>query len=74
MARSASGAGRGLQEALLRRLQEVNSPALLLSCPPPEGYLFGNITPRILPRGRAMRISCRTTTLVRTAKVGGTGA
>lgn len=73
VARSASGAGRGLQEALLRRLQEVNSPALLLSCPPTEGYLFGNIKPRILPRGRAMRISRRTTTLVQTAKVEGTG-
>lgn len=69
VARSASGAGRGLQEALLRRLQEVNSPGLLLSCPPTEGYLFGNVKPRILPRGRAMRVSRRTTSLVQTAKL-----
>ncbi|CAL9324256.1 ESX secretion system protein EccC (plasmid) [Streptomyces sp. SudanB66_2053] len=67
VARSASGAGRGLQEALLRRLQEVNSPALLLSCPPTEGYLFGNVKPRILPAGRALRVARRTTTLVQTA-------
>ncbi|NEE31625.1 secretion protein EccC, partial [Streptomyces sp. SID7982] len=64
VARSASGSGRGLQEALLRRLQEINSPALLLSCPPTEGYLFGNVKPRILPAGRAMRVARRTTTLV----------
>ncbi|MFJ8788765.1 type VII secretion protein EccCa [Streptomyces sp. NPDC102462] len=68
VARSASGAGRGLQEALLRRLQEVNSPGLLLSCPPTEGYLFGNIKPRILPRGRAMRVARRAMTLVQTAQ------
>ncbi|MER6524744.1 type VII secretion protein EccCa [Streptomyces sp. NPDC001508] len=69
VARSASGAGRGLQEALLRRIQEVNSPGLLLSCPPTEGYLFGNIKPRILPRGRAMRVARRAMTLVQTAQV-----
>ncbi|MCT9084298.1 type VII secretion protein EccCa [Streptomyces fulvoviolaceus] len=69
VARSASGAGRGLQEALMRRLQEVNSPGLLLSCPPTEGYLFGNIKPRILPPGRALRIARRTTTLVQTARL-----
>ncbi|MEV5810355.1 type VII secretion protein EccCa [Streptomyces parvulus] len=69
VARSASGAGRGLQEALMRRLQEVNSPALLLSCPPTEGYLFGNVKPRILPPGRAMRVARRTTSLVQTAKM-----
>lgn len=68
VARSASGAGRGLQEALLRRLQEVNSPGLLLSCPPTEGYLFGNIKPRILPPGRAMRVARRAMTLVQTAQ------
>jgi S-DNA-T family DNA segregation ATPase FtsK/SpoIIIE len=67
VARSASGAGRGLNEALLRRMQEVNTPGLLMSCPPTEGYFFGNVKPRILPRGRAMRIARRKTTLIQTA-------
>ncbi|MGA5444905.1 type VII secretion protein EccCa [Streptomyces griseoincarnatus] len=73
VARSASGAGRGLQEALMRRLQEVNSPALLMSCPPTEGYLFGNVKPRILPAGRALRVARRTTTLVQTAQLDDSG-
>lgn len=33
VSRSAAGAGRGMGEALLRRLLEVNTPTLLLSCP-----------------------------------------
>ncbi|MYR61459.1 type VII secretion protein EccCb, partial [Streptomyces sp. SID625] len=53
VARSAMGAGRGLNEALLRRLDENNTPALLMSCPPSEGHLFGNVKPRNLPPGRA---------------------
>lgn len=50
VARSAMGAGRGLGDGLLRRLDEANNPALLLSCPPTEGRLFGNAKPRNLPR------------------------
>lgn len=69
VARSASGAGRGLNEALLRRMTEVNSPGLLLSCPPTEGYFFGNVKPRVLPKGRAMRIARRKVVLVQTAQV-----
>ncbi|MFG2945817.1 type VII secretion protein EccCa [Streptomyces adustus] len=65
--RSATGAGRGLNDQLLRRLDEVNTPGLLLSCPPSEGYVFGNVKPRNLPPGRALRIVRRKATLMQTA-------
>ncbi|MEU3185078.1 type VII secretion protein EccCa [Streptomyces sp. NPDC006923] len=67
VARSASGAGRGLGDHLMRRLQEVNTPGLLLSCPPSEGYVFGNVKGQILPPGRATRIARRKTVRVQTA-------
>ncbi|WP_299532132.1 type VII secretion protein EccCa [uncultured Streptomyces sp.] len=67
VARSASGAGRGLGDHLMRRLQEVNTPGLLLSCPPSEGYVFGSAKGRILPPGRATRIARRKTVRVQTA-------
>ncbi|HET6857951.1 MAG TPA: type VII secretion protein EccCa, partial [Streptomyces sp.] len=64
VARSSAGAGRGLNESLLRRLQEVNTPGLLLSCPPSEGYLFGSVKGRELIPGRAVRIARRKTVQV----------
>jgi S-DNA-T family DNA segregation ATPase FtsK/SpoIIIE len=67
VARSAAGAGRGLGEMLMRRLQEVNTPSLLMSCPPDEGFLFGNIKGRILPPGRALRIARRKAVQMQTA-------
>jgi S-DNA-T family DNA segregation ATPase FtsK/SpoIIIE len=67
VARSASGAGRGLNEALLRRMLEVNTPGLLLSCPPSEGYVFGNIKGRLLNPGRATLIARRKSMQVQTA-------
>ncbi|MFK4103144.1 type VII secretion protein EccCa [Streptomyces sp. NPDC019531] len=67
VARSSAGAGRGLNESLLRRLQEVNTPALLMSCPPSEGYLFGNVKGRTLIPGRALRIARRKSVQVQTA-------
>ncbi|MFC4508307.1 MULTISPECIES: type VII secretion protein EccCa [Streptomyces] len=69
VARSATGAARGLNEQLLRRLDEVNTPGLLLSCPPTEGYVFGNIKPRNLPPGRGQYIARRKATLMQTALV-----
>ncbi|MGC0317885.1 S-DNA-T family DNA segregation ATPase FtsK/SpoIIIE [Kitasatospora acidiphila] len=69
VARSANGAGRGLGDPLLRKLQEVNSPALLLSCPPSEGYLFGNVKPRQLTTGRGLYITRRRTVQVQTGWV-----
>ncbi|MFJ1967622.1 type VII secretion protein EccCa [Streptomyces sp. NPDC087903] len=65
--RSATGAGRGLNDQLLRRLDEANTPGVLLSCPPSEGYVFGNIKPRNLPPGRAQYIARRKATLIQTA-------
>jgi S-DNA-T family DNA segregation ATPase FtsK/SpoIIIE len=67
VARSAAGAGRGLNETMMRRLLEVNTPALLLSCPPTEGFLFGNVKGRVLPPGRAVRIARRRTVQIQTA-------
>ena len=71
VARSSAGAGRGLNEALLRRLQEVNTPGLLMSCPPSEGYLFGSVKGRELIPGRAVRIARRKTLQVQTGFVEG---
>ncbi|MGP4049596.1 type VII secretion protein EccCa [Streptomyces sp. 2A115] len=69
VARSAMGAGRGLSDALIRRLDEANNPAVLLSCPPTEGRLFGNAKPRNLPPGRALHIARRRARLMQTALV-----
>ncbi|MGW0859955.1 type VII secretion protein EccCa [Streptomyces sp. NPDC002690] len=71
VARSATGAGRGIGDQLLRRLGEVNTPGLLLSCPPSEGYVFGNVKPRTLPPGRARYIARNKATLLQTAQVEG---
>jgi S-DNA-T family DNA segregation ATPase FtsK/SpoIIIE len=70
--RSATGASRGLNDQLLRRLDEVNTPGILMSCPPSEGYVFGNVKPRVLPPGRALRIVRRKPTLIQTAMAAGT--
>lgn len=67
VARSANGAARAMNDPLLRSLLEVNTPAALLSCPPSEGYLFGNTKPRQLPVGRAQLITRRGITQVQTA-------
>ncbi|MET7455526.1 type VII secretion protein EccCa [Streptomyces sp. NPDC005574] len=71
--RSATGAGRGLNDQLLRRLDEANTPGVLLSCPPSEGYVFGNTKPRNLPPGRAQYIARRKATLIQTALLDGDG-
>lgn len=67
--RSATGAARGFGDQLLRRLGEVNTPGLLLSCPPAEGYVFGNVKPRNLPPGRARYIARNKATLLQTGMV-----
>ncbi|WP_251075628.1 type VII secretion protein EccCa [Streptomyces sp. ISL-12] len=65
-ARSSAGAGRGLGEPMLRKLQELNTPALLMSCPPSEGFLFGSVKGRELIPGRALRIARRKSVQVQT--------
>ncbi|MFJ1751863.1 type VII secretion protein EccCa [Kitasatospora sp. NPDC088134] len=67
VARSANGVGRAYNDPLLRRLQEVNTPVALLSCPPSEGTLFGSVKPRQLPPGRALHITRRRTVQLQTA-------
>ncbi|MGW2034744.1 type VII secretion protein EccCa [Streptomyces sp. NPDC001811] len=69
VARSATGVGRGMGDQLMRRLGEVNTPGLLLSCPPAEGYVFGNVKPRSLPPGRARYVARNRATLLQTAMV-----
>jgi S-DNA-T family DNA segregation ATPase FtsK/SpoIIIE len=64
VARAAAGASR--PDALLRRLTELNSPALLLSAPPAEGAVLG-VKARILPPGRGVMISRRGALVVQTA-------
>lgn len=73
VARSAMGAGRAMNDALLRRMDEANNPAVLLSCPPTEGSLFGNTKPRNLPPGRALHIARRKARLMQTALVENAG-
>ncbi|QDY81436.1 type VII secretion protein EccCa [Streptomyces qinzhouensis] len=69
VARSAAGAGRGLNDPLLRRMLEVNTPGILLSCPPTEGFVFGNIKGRNLIPGRGTRITRRKSVEIQTALV-----
>ncbi len=67
VARSAGGALRGVSDSLVRRLLEMNTPGLLMSCPPSEGYIFGSVKPRLLPPGRGLYITRRSTVLYQTA-------
>ena len=70
IARSTSSAGRAMMDPLLRRLHEVGSPGLLLSCPRDEGTFLGDTKPRQLPTGRAQLVMRRRgPTLVQTAHV-----
>jgi S-DNA-T family DNA segregation ATPase FtsK/SpoIIIE len=66
IARSAAGASRMSMDQLLRRMQETNSPDLVLSCPPNEGPLLGGAKPRRLPAGRALLCTRRGARLVQT--------
>ncbi|MGW1177614.1 type VII secretion protein EccCa [Kitasatospora sp. NPDC002543] len=69
VARGANGIGRAMSDPLIRKLQEVNSPTLLMSCPPSEGYLFGNLKPRPYPAGRGLYITRRRTVQVQTGQL-----
>jgi S-DNA-T family DNA segregation ATPase FtsK/SpoIIIE len=69
VARAAAGALRLSMDPLLRRIQELNTPDVALSCPPTEGPLLGNIRPRPLPPGRALLCTRRGGRLIQTALV-----
>ncbi|GAA4491271.1 type VII secretion protein EccC [Actinoallomurus oryzae] len=66
IARSAGGVSRSMSDPLIRRLTELNTPALLMSCPQSEGVLFGGLRPRTLPPGRAQWFVRRRTIQVQT--------
>jgi S-DNA-T family DNA segregation ATPase FtsK/SpoIIIE len=67
VARSSSGAMRGMMDPLLRRIWELGNPGLLLSYPKEEGKFLGEATPRQLPPGRAQLVTRRGVHLVQTA-------
>ncbi|MFJ5266784.1 type VII secretion protein EccCa [Streptomyces sp. NPDC088387] len=67
VARAAAGGLRGANDPTIRRMTESNSPALLMSCPPSEGFLFSNVKPKILPPGRGIYITRRRNLQVQTA-------
>ncbi|MFC7106198.1 hypothetical protein ACFQQB_40760 [Nonomuraea rubra] len=59
LARAMGGAGRSMLDPVVRRLKELNSPAVMLSGPRDEGQLFGNVRPRPLPAGRGLYVDRR---------------
>ncbi|WP_308250792.1 type VII secretion protein EccCa [Nonomuraea rhizosphaerae] len=68
LARAMGGAGRSLIDPVVRRLKEMNSPAVMLSGPREEGALFGNVRPQQLPPGRGIYVDRRSgSRLIQTA-------
>ncbi|MFC9254315.1 type VII secretion protein EccCa [Amycolatopsis thailandensis] len=59
IARSTAGASRSMGNPAIRRMWELGTPALLLSCPKTEGAFLGSLKPRVLPPGRAQFINRR---------------
>jgi S-DNA-T family DNA segregation ATPase FtsK/SpoIIIE len=69
LARAAAGVMRMSMDPLLRRMQELNTPDLALSCPRGEGPLLGGVKPRDLPPGRALLCTRRGSRLIQTGYV-----
>ncbi|NJC72027.1 type VII secretion protein EccCa [Planosporangium thailandense] len=69
VARTTVGAARVLSDPVVRRLIDLATPSLLLSCGREEGAFLGNVPPRRLPPGRAQLITRRGVGLVQTALV-----
>lgn len=67
--RPAAGVMRMSMDPFLRRMQELGAPDLVLSCPPSEGPVLGNVKPRQLPPGRALLCTRRGGRMVQTAIV-----
>jgi len=72
LARGATGSGRVAMDPMMRRLQELNTPDIMLSCPPSEGaMLMGTgIKPRQFPPGRGMLVTRRSNFVLQTAYLG----
>ncbi|GLY74850.1 type VII secretion protein EccCa [Actinoallomurus iriomotensis] len=62
VARNAAGSGRLSMDAVVRRLQESNTPDLALSCPPNEMPLLNGMRPRQFPPGRGLVVTRRSAT------------
>ncbi|GAA3057071.1 type VII secretion protein EccCa [Actinokineospora globicatena] len=62
LARAAAGSGRMSMDAVVRRLQESNTPDLVLSVPPNEMPLLNGQRGRQLPPGRAVLVTRRDVT------------
>ncbi|WP_263252834.1 type VII secretion protein EccCa [Saccharopolyspora rosea] len=69
IARSTSGAMRGMMDPVLRRLWELGTPGVLLSYPKEEGTFLGEARPRKLPPGRAQLVTRRGIGLIQTGLV-----
>jgi S-DNA-T family DNA segregation ATPase FtsK/SpoIIIE len=59
LARGAAGSARVSMDAVVRRLQESNTPDLALSCPPTEMPLLNGMRPRQFPPGRGLVVTRR---------------
>ncbi len=59
VAHAAGGFGRASADPVIRSLIDSNTPSIMLSTPPSEGILFGNVRAQKLPPGRAIWISRR---------------
>ncbi len=71
LAHAAGGFARRVSgDPVIRSLIDMNTPGILLSCPPSEGTVFG-LRPRVLPPGRAMWVSRRDPVEVQLARMPG---
>ncbi len=66
VARSTGGASRIMTDPVVRRLWDIGTPTLMLSCPKEEGTFLGTYRPQQLPAGRANYLTRRGTTLLQT--------
>ncbi|MET0132135.1 MAG: type VII secretion protein EccCb, partial [Kibdelosporangium sp.] len=73
VARSTSGAMRGVMDPVLRRLWELGTPGAVFSYPKEEGKFLGEAVPRTLPAGRAQLVTRRGAKLIQTGFTGATG-
>ncbi|MFC3995824.1 type VII secretion protein EccCa [Nocardiopsis sediminis] len=59
VARAAGGFGRATSDPAIRTLIDNNTPSIMLSSPPSEGVMFGNVRAQRMAPGRALWISRR---------------
>jgi S-DNA-T family DNA segregation ATPase FtsK/SpoIIIE len=62
LARAAAGSTRSSMDSVIRRLQESNTPDMVLSCPPNEMPLLNGMRPRQFPPGRGLLVTRRLAT------------